>query len=115
MMEAPVVHANNKTSVATDGHRHHGHGAKRDEMAVKEAGADERDEVVELLGRIFQMCDVERRGQISIDDLLLLGQQYLGQDTNKVSGCVFCRFVSCYKAIIRRPIRDVFTLNVKNL
>jgi hypothetical protein len=34
-----------------------------------------------LLRRVFQMCDVQRRGHISIDDLLELGQTYLGQDT----------------------------------
>lgn len=35
----------------------------------------------QLLRRVFQMCDVQRRGHISIDDLLELGQSYLGQDT----------------------------------
>lgn len=38
----------------------------------------------QLLRRVFQMCDVHRRGHISVDDLLELGQSYLGQDT-KVS------------------------------
>ena len=46
--------------------------------------SDGQEDVVQLLARIFQMCDVERRGQISIDDLLQLGQSYLGQGTNKV-------------------------------
>lgn len=35
----------------------------------------------QLLRRVFQMCDVQRRGHISIDDLLELGQSYLGQHT----------------------------------
>lgn len=38
----------------------------------------------QLLRRVFQMCDVQRRGHISIDDLLELGQSYLGQDTKVI-------------------------------
>ena len=38
----------------------------------------------QLLRRVFQMCDVQRRGYISIDDLLELGQSYLGQDTKVI-------------------------------
>lgn len=45
----------------------------------------------QLLRRVFQMCDVQRRGHISIDDLLELGQSYLGQDT-KVINYQFCQF-----------------------
>ena len=43
----------------------------------------------QLLRRVFQMCDVQRRGCISIDDLLELGQSYLGQDT-KVKIIITC-------------------------
>ncbi|XP_046640685.1 rab11 family-interacting protein 4-like isoform X1 [Daphnia pulicaria] len=39
----------------------------------------------QLLRRVFQMCDVQRRGHISIDDLLELGQSYLGQDTKDLA------------------------------
>lgn len=44
----------------------------------------------QLLRRVFQMCDVQRRGHISIDDLLELGQSYLGQDTK-----VFVYVITC--------------------
>ncbi|XP_032790351.2 rab11 family-interacting protein 4 isoform X2 [Daphnia magna] len=39
----------------------------------------------QLLRRVFQMCDVQRRGHISIDDLLELGQSYLGQHTKDLA------------------------------
>ena len=45
---------------------------------------DEDRQVDQLLRSVFQMCDVTGSGQISVDDLLTLGRQYLGQDT-KVS------------------------------
>jgi Ca2+-binding EF-hand superfamily protein len=41
----------------------------------------QQNDICQLLRRVFQMCDVDNRGQISIDDLITLGQQYLGQDT----------------------------------
>ena len=57
----------------------------------------------QLLRRVFQMCDVQRRGHISIDDLLELGQSYLGQDTKVIKlsilsiqggSCCFLIFLS---------------------
>lgn len=42
------------------------------------------NQVDQLLRSVFQMCDVTCTGQISVDDLLTLGRQYLGQET-KVS------------------------------
>jgi hypothetical protein len=52
----------------------------------------------QLLRRVFQMCDVQRRGHISIDDLLELGQSYLGQDT-KVNSNFKQHFDVCWLKI----------------
>ena len=49
----------------------------------------QQNDICQLLRRVFQMCDVDNRGQISIDDLITLGQQYLGQDT-KVTLRLIC-------------------------
>ncbi len=48
------------------------------------ASGNNPEEILNLMRGVFQMCDVHRSGHITIDDLLTLGQQYLGQDT-KVS------------------------------
>ena len=54
-------------------------------LCDEEDGQENSDnQVDQLLRSVFQMCDVTCTGQISVEDLLTLGRQYLGQDT-KVS------------------------------
>lgn len=63
----------------------------------------------QLLRRVFQMCDVQRRGHISIDDLLELGQTYLGQDTKVIHLLLHFYLVKmevCYSLVSPRAMLE---------
>lgn len=55
-----------------------------DNLSDEDGQENSDNQVDQLLRSVFQMCDVTCTGQISVEDLLTLGRQYLGQDT-KVS------------------------------
>lgn len=57
----------------------------------------QKDDVVGLLQRVFEMCDVNRQGHICIEDLVQLGKQYLDAD-NQVA-CDYVRLVVRYITI----------------
>ena len=50
------------------------------ELATVAMDGAVKSDVGVLLRRVFQMCDVDNRGHISVKELVQLGQHYLGDD-----------------------------------
>ena len=51
-----------------------------------DANSEYQSQALQVFRRIFQLCDVDNRGQISVNDIISLGGKYLDQDTH-VSSC----------------------------